>query len=70
MNKFITIGKPNRTAALLIFIPMSFPLFFISYFLIRDKYREFFVYGEITSAILEDVSAYTSSAGGREGGGG
>jgi len=54
--KFIKIEKPNRTTVLLILIPMSIPLFFVSFLTIRMKYREFVIYGEKTSAILEDIN--------------
>lgn len=53
----------------MILIPMSIPLFFVSFFFIRNEYREFFVYGERTFAILEEIST-RSSTGGRKGGGG
>jgi hypothetical protein len=43
-------------------------LFLTSFLFIRDKYQEFFVYGERTTAFLEDVSVYTST--GDNGGGG
>ena len=54
--KYIKIEKPNRKTTLLILIPMSIPLFFVSFFTMRMKYREFVVYGERTTAILKDIS--------------
>lgn len=63
MNKIIEIQKLRRKDTYILF-PLSLPLFFVLYHLVKLEIQEHFIYGQVSEGTVEDISFYSSSTRG------
>ncbi|WKK87144.2 hypothetical protein QYS48_10215 [Marivirga arenosa] len=55
-------SKYRRKAIMVIFFPLSLPLCFLSYLLIKKEIQEHFFYGQIVKAEIRNIEDFTSTS--------